>query len=128
MIEAGLISYLLSVTAVTDLVGQRIKPVKLDPNGALPGITVNRITTSPVFRQEGATTEFKTRFQLDIWATSYSSAKTVAEELRGALDGFSGTMGATRVDSVMFLDETDDFEPENDNYRLIHDYELFHVS
>lgn len=126
-VEAGLIAYLLADTDVSALVSTRIKPLQLAENTALPGITINRVSTSPVHKHNGKATEFRTRFQLDIWAETFSSAKALCTKVRLALDGYSGTMGAYRVDSVVLLDEVDDFEPENDNVRVIQEYELYHV-
>ncbi len=126
-IEADIITHMLAVSGIAALVSDRIQPLRLDQNSALPGITLNRIGTTPQHRQEGKAQEFETRIQFDIWATSYKSAKAVASQVRLALDGFRGTMGSSRVDSVRFLDEIDDFEPENENVRVIQDFDFYHV-
>lgn len=125
-IEAAVISFLLAVDDLEDLVEDRIKPLKLDPNSEIPAIVIYPISSPPILRMEGASKEFRTRLQFDIWAKTLSDAKAVSSEVRLALDGYKGTMGSVRVDSVVFLDESGDLDPENDNVRIIQEYEFYH--
>jgi hypothetical protein len=124
--EASLITYLLAQTAITSIVSTKIKYMQLDENTTLPAIIINRISGTPIERQEAKSKECSTRYQIDTFATSYNQALDISNKIRLALDGYSGTMSGTRVSAIRLLDETDDFEPELNNIRVIQDFQIFH--
>jgi len=67
------------------------------------------------------------RFQVDAWATTYTGAKTLADAIRGALDGYRGTASGTRIGSCLIDSERDIYESEIKIYRVSQDYIVWHV-
>ncbi len=116
-IEADLITYLNSSTAITAYVGTRIfadkRPQRTSTGstdlGALPNITVHTISGGEEDHLTGAAPHGIPRVQLSIWAQTRIIANDIREALRQRLQGFpqaqqhSGVWGSTTiVGSVVF--------------------------
>lgn len=112
MIHEELRTYLLSKDAVSDLVGgTRIFPGIIPKGKEQPAVMYQRISSYRVRSMTGSSNLTKTRFQLSCWATLYKSAHQLAENIRLAVDGFSGVMGSTPVNAVFIEDQDEDNEP-----------------
>lgn len=118
MFEAGLKEHILAQTGVTNLIGTRFYPV----------VVPQKVTTYPlaVYRRLPRTEQ---RYELltkssavvtafigiTAYATTYDSAKDVAEAFRNELDGFGGgtfgTTNATTINHCKQIDESDGFLP-----------------
>jgi hypothetical protein len=62
--------------------------------------------------------------QLDCWAPTYPAVKELANALRIALNGHTGSFGAGTVDSVTLDAERDGFEEDAELFRVIQEYIL----
>lgn len=125
--EKDFIAYMLTVTSITDLVGNRIYPLNVRQETEMPAISVQRITVVPVEHQGGQATVMKSLFQVNSWGANYQESKDLAETIRLALDAYSGTMGGETARIVRFLDEGDDFQPETEEVRTTQEYEVVHT-
>lgn len=105
LVEEALVARLAAVTAVTDLVGARIYPLRA-PEGVTPPFLVYQRIAATRETAFGANPGIaRARIQLTAWGPTYASAKAVATAVRQALERFRGT-----VLGVEFLDvfvETD---------------------
>lgn len=117
-IEQGIVTYLKA----RNVAGGRIYPVNIPQTPAnTPLITYQRISTVQDYAHSGPTNIEVVRVQFNVIATKYSDAKSMAEDLKTALDGYSGAMGAVNVGVVFKANELDDRDPEADLYRVIID-------
>lgn len=124
-------TYLLAQSAISDVVSTRIYPVWLPQNVTYPCITISRVSESHGHNLDSASGYAISRYQIDCWATSYATAYTLADAVRGELSGFAGTMGSTTVDSVVLENESDLHEPPSDGgsrgmYHIACDYIICH--
>lgn len=128
--EAALIAQLLATTGITSLVGQRITWGRRDQGGALPAIVLHRIDGSPDYHLQGASGLVSSRVQVDCWASSYGSAKSVARAVDAAMSGVRFVRGAIRFDAVLIIDESDDTFDESGTalYRTRLDLAVHHAS
>ena len=110
-ISAGLAQFLTD----SGLVGERVYPLEVPKDQALPAITYQRIDTPRVRSHQGPSGLAHPRFQLTIQTPSFASMTEIATGLRKLLDGFVGMMGDVRVQSVSVVNETD-FETESNFY------------
>jgi hypothetical protein len=88
-------------------------------------LTYLKVSGTPLYAHDGDARLPSARFQIDIWASSYSSLKAVRAELETALSGFRGTMGGVGgvvVGSAFLVGEQDDYEPETSRYREMLDF------
>lgn len=67
------------------------------------------------------------RFQIEAWAETYTAAKALANAVRKALDGYSGTVGTVDVRSILILSERDFYEEAVKAHRIIMDFSVRHI-
>jgi hypothetical protein len=114
MIRNSIRQYLLSKLAVTNIIGTRLYPVVLPQLESVPAIVYRRISGGHNHNIDKATGSAIPVFELDCWADTYAQAETLAEAVRGVMQGFDGTMGDTVVTACILDDETDDYEPPDE--------------
>lgn len=123
MLEAGLYAYLAADAGVSGLVGTRIYPLLLPQEPTLPALVYQRISTNPLgHSHDGPNHLTRVRMQLRCHGATLLAAKTLADAVRDALDGYSGAMGTVTVQSVFREDEGDDDEPETGSWSVRADY------
>jgi hypothetical protein len=83
-----------------------------------PAIRYSRITTSRTLSLNSTVGVTNATIQVDSFASSYSDAKTLADEVRTALHGFSGTLGTLKA-RLIKLETENDFS-ERDGDRVTH--------
>lgn len=125
--EAGNIirNKLVNTSAVTALVSTRIRPLRAADTDVYPYIIYESISSPTEQTKDGNAEWYKMRFQISMLATSLASVRSIASQVRIALDGASGSIAGFAVQRITFEDERDIF---NDNsavdgiYMLQQDY------
>jgi len=129
-IGEALYSYLSSYAGLTALVGNRIYPLILPQGVTLPAVTYTQISGPRVHCMGSDPGLTHPRFQVSVWAESYSDMATVAAQVRAALQDYSGTMGGDDgvvVQRIFLEDETDrNFEPNTKTFRRDLDFIIWH--
>ncbi len=131
-----LVAKLKSMTAVTDIVGQHIYPIKIRQGVSLPYITFQQISDPPVNASKGATPTSAMRMQVNCFEDTYDKAHTLAAAVRGdeavvSPTGISGWIDGSgevwHLDNE--LDSADDVRDGQDDfhaYAVIQDYLVWH--
>lgn len=125
-IEENLLTYLKSITGITNLVGYRIYPFRIAQGSTMPCLTYQRISTPRIITHDvsGKTgTLASPRFQFDAWGTTYSQVKAVTEALRDALNGKGST---DKFQVALIEDESPEYAPEEELWRSRSDYRIWH--
>jgi len=127
-----MVARLKGLTAVSDLVGAKIYPMKAPQKVALPYVTYQQISRVPANHAMGTTSTNFQRIQVDCWASSYDGAQALAAAVRGDEAESSPTGLAGWIDGnsqVWHLqNEMDDIEPitvgrdEFEAHRVIQEY------
>lgn len=128
-VEVGLVSYLTGYAGLTALISTRVYPFMIPQGATMPCVTYQRIDTPRTLSHgdSGATgTLARARIQFSSWAATLSSAMAIAEQLRAALNGKTGSIGtapnAVTVRAILVDNEMQDFEPDIEMFRVISDY------
>jgi hypothetical protein len=124
--EQALFSYLSNHAGLKALVNTRIYPITMPQNPTLPAVTYQKISGVVDY---GVSSIKRPRFQFDAWASSYSSARAVAEQIKSALNRYTGTMGGAggvTVIGTWIENEMDLFEPDTGLYRVSVDIRFEH--
>ena len=113
--EQGIVAKLLATDAVTALVAARIQPPPLEDDATLPIITWQVISATRPPALDGPIGLASKRIQLTCWAATTAGASALAEAVRLAVNGASGSV-AVGDDTVYFHalfleDEGDVLEP-----------------
>ena len=101
---------LVSTPAVARIVGFQVYPIAVPKTGAsLPFIVYKR---SNITRENSLTGPLfvpVVSLQIASWALSYDAVRELADEVRLALDGHTGTLAGTTIQDMRLASETDDF-------------------
>lgn len=128
MIEDAVRARLLAVTGVTDLIGTsntaRAYHLRLPEGATLPAVTYQGISAQRFPDYDGVTALVSRRVQVDCWAVGGESAAELADEVRVALNGFSGTVASVVVNGMFLVDEDTDYEVEAQIHRRRQDYQV----
>jgi hypothetical protein len=129
--EDALVAFLKADSATNALIAGRIYPSAMPQqkvsSKSVPCIVYHRISTPREMAHDGPRGGgslagcAQPRFQLDLYALESAKASQLAEAVRLALDGFSGSMGGSggvEVQAVFVEDEQSGFEDLGDSLRL----------
>lgn len=90
--------YLLTQTAITDLVGTRIYPDVLPEACTLPAIVYSEISDNDNYHLSGVCTAAECRVQIDCYGATRASANAVGRKVREIIgNGTSREMGGMQV-------------------------------
>lgn len=120
-IPADLVTYLQADVALDTLIDGRVYRQRIPPEPTFPLIVYRRVSTPELH----VSAYVEPRWQFDCWAETDTSADSVAEALRDALEGFHGAMGSTHV-HAMVLNRIDDYDELTSRWRVILDARLFY--
>jgi hypothetical protein len=127
VVEADLYDYLTDVAAIAALVSTRVYPLRLPQDASLPAVVYQRISGERVRSHDGPSGLGRGRFQISSWDDDYAGAKSLAEQIRYALDRSPRyTFGSLSNVSALLRMELDDYDPQTGYYRIIQDYQLLY--
>lgn len=105
--EEGIIARLLATSGVEALVSTRVYPGRRPQASALPAIDLGRVSGAPVYSNDGETGLERARIEINCWAATYTSAKTVARAVKAALSAFFGEAGGINFQYILLDTERD---------------------
>lgn len=126
MIEEALFSRLSGFAGLSSLVGDRIYPLKLPQKPTLPAVVYQRISGARVRSLLGSSGLASPRFQFDSYAAGAKTSREVSEQIRLALQGFSGTVAGVRITGITFEGDRDFYYDDTGLYRRLADYFIWH--
>lgn len=129
LIEEALWKRLTDYSGTTALIVKRLYPVIAPQNVTRPFVTYRRISGIREQSHDGASCLSVDRFQFTAWDDDYmktTGARMVSEQIRLALEGYSGTILGVRIDGILMLTELDTHDIETKMYGVISDYQVAH--
>lgn len=132
-IEQGLVAHLLADAPVAAIIGTKVHPGSVPQDTDLPAIVYLRISTQREVDLDGPSDFVQVRMRLDLWETSYSGVKALADAVRVALNGVGlaspHLLGAEPVQLVYLDNDGDlpDFEGDRRDYRVSQDWIVIHT-
>ena len=101
---------LVSTPGVARIVGFQVYPIAVPKTGAsLPFIVYKRSNITRETALSGPLFVPVVGLQIASWALSYDAVRELADEVRLALDGHTGTMAGATIQDMRLMSETDDF-------------------
>ena len=125
MIEVAIRSILITDDTVKALT-TRVYPVALPQSPQYPLILYTKITGMRDHHLRGPSGHAHPRFQIEAWSKTYTEAKTLADAIREALDGYSGTASSTKIGSCLIESERDIYESAIEVSRVVSDWFIWH--
>jgi hypothetical protein len=100
MIEDALRTRLLTVSAISNLIGQRMYVLQAPQAIEKPYVVYLVISTQPTYAQGCISDE--TVIQYSVFATTYAQARTIANLIRTNLENVGGDIGGVSVGCIKF--------------------------
>lgn len=112
-------------SGVSALVSTRIWYSRLPDDPTLPALSVQQISGVPVSAFGDDVGEVELRVQVDAWDDDRAGAKALAEQVRDALQRFTGSYGGVTIQVVGMNTGGTRFEPDGRLWRTRQDFELW---
>lgn len=135
-VAAAIRAVLLADGTVTGLLASTsrrsgIYPVTIPQDARLPAIRTIEVTSDHKHTHDGPMELAESFFELDCYAEDYDASRTLADAVRGALNGYSGTAAGMkiqwcRLDSIDDLEETGRTGQPGRIYRALMRFRVFH--
>lgn len=130
MIHEAIRSIMVADATIAAIVGTKVFAHAAPNNSVvkLPYIIYSTISENPhTHSTSTGSGSMESRIQVDCWSTDYSEVKTLAQAVRVALTGASGTYNNTNVQAVLTDGSRDYYEnpqsgDEEGIYRVSEDY------
>ena len=113
------------VTAATDA-ESRIYPQVLPQNVTLPAVAYQQLGDDPIDDIDGHSGLFHSRVQYDAFAATFNDVKALIEQIRLALQGYTGTVLGVTIKGVQLETKLDLYEPEVQEYRSVIRFIVWH--
>jgi len=114
----------LIYSRLSGLAGGQIYPVIAPQETEVPYVVYTLISSAPTDTKDGVSTVDVERWQLSLYHSTYTDLVDLCDDIRDQLDRYTGTLQGVTVDSVIFLDENDSYDFENERYIRILDYQF----
>jgi len=112
--RADLTERLKTDTTISGLISDRVYGIVRAPNAEGDSITVRRVSSEPGHDLNSGSGVETGRFELWCLSTDILTVDQIAEAVRQRMQGESGTWGSSKIFSVVFEDEADDYVPPGD--------------
>ena len=132
-IGKGVRNYLVSKSAVTDLVSTRIYPAVLPQAATLPAVVYSVITNVPNDDVLGSSGSVTANVQLDIYSDAHITTNNISEQIRLQMQGYSGAMGDETVGASRLLNRFEQYEKPVDGsdvgrHRVIMSFDITYTN
>jgi len=102
----------------------RIYPLNTAQTKRMPIITYLSVSNIPTDEKDGPSPLDSFRVQIDIFHTSYEKVQSLWDQVRAALDRYTGTIEGVTTDGISFLNENDIYEDEPRLFRHSSDWQF----
>ena len=107
--EKHVFQRLITTPAVARLVGFQVYPIAVPKTAVLPFCVYKRNNIIRDATLVGPLYQPVVNLQIASWALSYDTSRELADEVRLALDGRTGTLSGVTISDIRLVSETDDF-------------------
>ncbi len=122
---------LVTTPGVARLIGFQVYPLAVPKNAALPFVVYKRNNITRESSLVGPLNVPIVHLQLACWGLTYEASRDLADEVRLALDGRTGTLCGVTISDMRLVSETDDYlDPTGLGVQLPPAYEvrqLYHI-
>ena len=125
MIGNAIYNLLSSDPDVSAIVGTKIYPVRIEQKTNLPAIAYRKSGKTGHDTKQAVSTLDKVRAEVTAVHTKYSSIQDLAEKIRKAIEGKTGTFGGVQIHTTYFIDDEDDYDEDAQAYLRIITFEFF---
>ena len=126
IVEEAVRDKLLSDSAVSALVSERVYASELPQKPTYPAIIYEHVDSERDFTMEGPSGFVTTTMEIRVYASSYSGVKDLATKIRQVLNGLDDMILGVKILGIFLQNESDDFDEDLDVNISILDYSVNH--
>ena len=122
-IETEVVARLKTYTGTAALVGTRVYPVVL-PTDVAPAITYRRLSGTPELTLDGSIAVTSVQLEISAWGGTYDQARTLADAIFAALDGWHNEAGVSVAHAQFGPDLYEPEVPDSVRFRCLVECEV----
>jgi hypothetical protein len=126
LVEQALLTELLTVTALTTLIDDKLYYVKAPQDVEEPYVVFFKVSSPREHSLTGASGLATARFQFSIFSTTYYEAKQIAEYIQTALQGQNKTIGGAGGVYANILYDNEQDLTEDEVYHIAMEFLILH--
>lgn len=124
MITKAVISLLLTNSALSAIVGNRIYPNTIKNGSAYPALYVSTDSMEKIGCDD-ASGNYSGKIEIVVFASSYEHAHNAIKVIRKQLDDYSGVVEAVGLSILSGIEVPDDWENEKEHHIKSIEYDAF---
>jgi hypothetical protein len=126
-IAEAIVEYLLSVTAVTDLIDERLYPAVAPQDAPKPTIVYQLIDAQHIASRSGSSNLARSLYQFTAEAETYAAARAVADAVREAYEDYRNeAILSMRVDGALIINEIEEYSEVHATHVVRLDVAFWH--
>jgi hypothetical protein len=126
MADEAVRARLAAIAPVAALVGDRVRPLKLEQATTYPVVMFRRVSAQPVSTMGEDAALTGTVYEVESWAETHAAAIDLARKVRAGFARWSGIAGGVLVQQVFFQNEIHFYDPELRVHRVSQDYAVWY--
>jgi hypothetical protein len=107
VIEEAVVARMLADSALAALIDQRLYPLVIPQDVALPAVAYQKIDSPKTSSHSGRSDLARSRFQFACLAATYAGAKALASAVVDCWWGWRGTAAGVRIDGSLVENDSD---------------------
>lgn len=123
-------AHIKTVSGLNSLIGGSTNPRayygRLPQTPTLPAVSYFEVDNTRLYRHRGPSGDAAPLIQFDCWATTQDSARAVSEQVRLAMNSFSGSIGGVTVDHATCVGSRDVPDEVSEGHHIAMDFEIKH--
>lgn len=116
---------LINQPIVSDLVSDRVYPVRYPQAEELPAITLRIVKNRPNHTKDGPSGLDEVSVTVEIYAKGYSETENIKNAVRRVLDFYSGEVSGKTISRISYQGEADGYEQDARIYVKDVDFIIF---
>ena len=102
----------------------RIHPLYLPQSPVYPCASYFQVSSTQTHAMGNDVALWRVRMQVDVWGETYKDARVLADEVRGRLSRWKGTIDDVKVIDTLWDDEDTPLDPDMQLFRVSTDWTL----
>lgn len=125
--EKAVRARLLEHSGTAALVGRRVHYSALPQDPTLPAITLQEMPATPEGTMGNDTGHVRATMQIDAWAPKRAGAQALREQIRDALQRYTGTHEGTALKFVGMFSQAPKYESDGRLWRQTSDFDFWYT-
>jgi hypothetical protein len=128
-LEESLYTYLSTDSGISALISTRVYPEVAPQSASAPFLVYQRITTQRIHTMSADQGFVMATMQFTVWDNTITSARSVSEAVRAALQnhsGLTGGVGGVTINATLMENEINLYDEKTKSFGVAQEYNIFY--